>query len=80
MITIITVEKAETVAQREMLDKEAVLLNNRRYYVTRRIQDVCFSLFTLLILFLPMLMIALVIWLDDPKGSTIFTQIRVGQN
>lgn len=80
MITIITVEKAETVAQREMLDKEAVLLNNRRYYVTRRIQDVCFSLFTLLILFLPMLMIALVIWLDDPKGSPIFTQIRVGQN
>lgn len=80
MITIITVEKAETVAQREMLDKEAVLLNNRRCYAIHRMQDVCFSLFTLLILFLPMLMIALVIWLDDPKGSPIFTQIRVGQN
>ena len=80
MITIITVDKAETVTRREMLDKETVLLNNRRHYAIRRIQDVCFSLFTLLILFLPMLIVALVIWLDDPKGSPIFTQIRIGQN
>lgn len=80
MITIITVEKAETVIQRETLDIEAVLSNNRRYYAFRRVQDVCFSLFTLMVLSLPMLIVALVIWLDDPNGSPIFTQVRVGQN
>lgn len=62
------------------IDREGLLKRQRRYQVERRVQDVVFSLFALIILAIPMLIIALVIWMDSPGASPIFSQDRVGRD
>ena len=46
----------------------------------RRAQDIILSLLALIVLCVPMLIVALVIWIDSPGASPIFTQKRVGRN
>ena len=46
----------------------------------RRTQDIILSLLALIILWPIMLIIAIVIYIDDPKGSPIFSQIRCGRS
>ena len=48
------------------------------YRVLKRVQDVFFSLLALIVLSPLMLIVALAIVIDDPKGSPIFTQVRSG--
>lgn len=49
------------------------------YRFVKRAFDVCFSLCVVLVLLVPCLIVALVIWVDDPHGSPIFFQERVGR-
>lgn len=62
------------------LDKSTVLHSKRLYWIVRRTQDIIFSLLALIVLSPLLLLIALVIFIDDPKGSPIFSQIRCGRD
>ncbi|MGN0803558.1 MAG: sugar transferase [Candidatus Faecivicinus sp.] len=66
--------------QREMLDREAVLHAREAYWRVRRAQDIVLSLLALIVLAIPMLLIALVIFIDSPGASPIFVQDRVGRD
>ena len=50
------------------------------YWVGRRAQDIFFSLLALIVLAIPMAVVALIIWIDSPGASPIFSQDRVGRN
>lgn len=63
-----------------VLNRKAELNGHRGYWVLRRAQDIVFSLLGLVVLSPLLLLIALVIYIDDPKGSPIFTQIRCGRD
>ena len=64
----------------EQLDRKEQLQSKRRYWVLRRAQDIVFSSIALVVLSPVMLLIALAVYIDDPKGSPIFSQIRCGRN
>lgn len=51
----------------------------RTYCRWKRIADILLSAAGLLVLFLPLCLIALLVYLDDP-GTVVFRQYRVGQN
>ena len=53
--------------------------NGRKYWFTRRTQDVVLSVGALLLLWPLMLVVALIIVLDSP-GNPIFTQTRIGRD
>lgn len=61
-------------------DRDEILRTKRFYWMGRRAQDIFFSLLALIILAVPMLIIALVIWIDSPGASPIFSQDRVGRD
>lgn len=61
-------------------DHEKMLEYDRKYWILRRGQDIFLSLIALLVLAIPMLIVALVIWIDSPGASPIFTQDRVGKD
>lgn len=63
-----------------LLEREAVLENGRKYWFVRRLQDVILSTLALLVLWPLMLVIALLIVIDSPGASPIFSQIRVGRD
>ena len=55
-------------------------LRKKYYWVGRRAQDIFFSLLALIVLAIPMAVVALIIWIDSPGASPIFSQDRVGRN
>ncbi len=63
-----------------VLDREALIRGKRGYWALRRSQDIFFSLIALLILWPIMLIVALVVWIDDPHGGPFFAQIRCGRD
>lgn len=60
------------------LDKEKIKNLNKPYQFYKRFQDIVISLVTLIILLPFNLILALIIFIDDPHGSPIFVQDRVG--
>ncbi len=62
------------------LNRKEILKDKRWYWVGRRAQDIFFSLLALVVLWPFMLIVALVIWIDSPGASPIFSQERVGRN
>lgn len=62
------------------IDRKKLLKQDRSYWYLRRVQDVFFSLLALIVLCIPMLIVALIIWIDSPGASPFFTQKRVGRN
>ena len=61
-------------------DRKEILRTKRLYWMVRRAQDVFFSLLALIVLAVPMAIVALVIWIDSPGASPIFSQDRVGRD
>ena len=62
------------------LDREEISKSRSFYCVMRRGQDIFFSLLALIILAIPMAIVALIIWIDSPGASPIFSQDRVGRD
>lgn len=62
------------------LDKKIMVSNRSGYWALRRAQDIFFSLLAIIVLSPVLLIVALIIYIDDPKGSPIFTQKRVGRD
>lgn len=73
---------ASAVPQRKTywFDRDEILRTKRFYWMVRRAQDIFFSLLALIVLAVPMLIVALVIWIDSPGASPIFCQDRVGRD
>ena len=67
-------------SQRLVLTREEALANKRAYWVFRRAQDIFFSALAIVVLLIPMAIIALIIVIDSPGASPIFTQTRVGRD
>lgn len=63
-----------------VLDRKEELRNKKNYWILRRGQDIFFSAAALAVLWPLMAVIAIVIYIDDPKGSPIFTQTRCGRD
>ena len=61
-------------------DRDALLREKKGYWMVRRAQDIFFSLLALIVLAIPMAIVALVIWIDSPGASPIFSQDRVGRD
>lgn len=64
----------------EMVDRKEVLHTRRAYWFWRRAQDILLSAVALIVLSPVFLILALVIYLDDPHGSPFFVQERIGRN
>lgn len=62
------------------VDRQKLLQQDRGYWFVRRAQDIVLSLLALIVLAIPMAIVALVIWIDSPGASPIFTQKRVGRD
>lgn len=73
-------EQLEMVTGTTWIDREATLDKDRKYWMLRRAQDIVLSLMALIVLGIPMLIVALVIWIDSPGASPIFAQTRVGRD
>lgn len=63
-----------------ILDRGEQLRTKKGYWILRRGQDILFSLIALLLLWPVMAVVALVVYLDDPHGSPIFSQTRCGRD
>ena len=71
----------KTTAERTpMLDRETVLDNNKKYWFLRRTQDIVLAVLALLSLWPIMLIVALIIVIESPGASPIFSQTRVGRD
>lgn len=62
------------------IDRKKMLKKDCSYWYVRRTQDVILALLALIVLCIPMLIVALVIWIDSPGASPFFVQKRVGRN
>ena len=63
-----------------ILNQEEELSKHRRYWALRRTQDILISFLALIILAPFLLVIAIIIYIDDPHCSPIYSQIRCGRN
>lgn len=63
-----------------LLNREEVLQHDRHYWKLRRVQDVVLSLVALAVLWPLMLIVALIIVIDSPGASPIFSQTRIGRD
>lgn len=78
-MTEATVQQPATTTREQIwLNREQVRKEKPVYRALKRVQDVFFSLLALIVLSPLMLIVALAIVIDDPKGSPIFTQVRSG--
>ena len=60
------------------LNREQVRKEKTVYRALKRAQDIFFSLLALIVFSPLLLIVAIAIVIDDPKGSPIFTQVRSG--
>lgn len=64
----------------QTINRKRVLKKGHRYWIGRRAQDIFFSALALFVLWPLLALVALIIYLDDPHGSPIFTQTRIGRD
>ena len=80
METTVEERKAYEPCKLVLLDRKEQLHSKRGYWALRRSQDIFFSAAALLVLWPLMLLVALIVYLDDPHGSPIFAQERCGRD
>jgi lipopolysaccharide/colanic/teichoic acid biosynthesis glycosyltransferase len=73
-------EAVEVKSDIPLLDRKEELHSHKGYWFLRRSQDILFSGLALIVLLPFMLVVALIVFLDDPHGSPIFSQVRCGRN
>lgn len=66
--------------KKKILNRDEVLLNNKRYWVGRRTQDIILAVLGLLLLWPVMLIVSVVIVIDSPGAGPIFSQTRIGRD
>lgn len=73
-------QKAPRVPEVIILDRETELHRKRGYWAVRRAQDIFFSALALIVLSPVFLILAVAIFIDDPTGSPIFSQLRCSRD
>lgn len=73
-------EEPARVSEHAKVNRQYVLHSRRAYWAIRRAQDVFFSAIAIVILSPVMLITMLAILIDDPHGSPIYVQDRVGRD
>lgn len=63
-----------------VLDRDAILCQDKKYWAVRRAQDIFLSCLGLMVLWPFMVLVALVILLESPGASPIFSQTRIGRD
>ena len=74
------VSTTETAVKVQTYVNRNEIKERKLYWLVRRTQDIFFSALALIVLAIPMLIVALVVWIDSPGASPIFVQDRVGRN
>ena len=68
----------------ELTEKRLVKITSsksfRSYWRKKRIFDIIVSLFILILAIIPILLVALAIFIDDPHGNPFYKQIRIGRH
>ena len=64
----------------EMILSEEISKNQKGYLTCKRIFDIIVSLCALIVLSPVLLLLCLIVFLDDPHGSPIFSQMRIGKD
>lgn len=72
-------EAAQQIREEDVADLKHVEMPGLGYRIVKRAIDVVIALIGLLVLFIPILVICVAIYIDDP-GKAIFRQYRVGRN
>lgn len=75
-----TADKTCIVERSPVINREAVLREDKKYWRLRRAQDVVLAILGLLILWPLMLLVSIIIILDSPGASPVFCQTRVGRD
>ena len=57
----------KTTKSKTWIDRDELLRKDRRYWYVRRTQDVILSLAALIVLFVPMLLVAFIIWIIESE-------------
>jgi len=52
----------------------------KSYWIKKRLFDIVVSSFLLILVIIPILLVAIAIFIDDPHGSPFFKQIRIGRH
>ncbi len=73
-------ENPEDNSKSQLITREEVESSKKAYRFVKRAEDVVLSLAALIVLCIPMLIVALIIWITSPGASPIFKQERVGKN
>lgn len=73
-------KKIQPIDKPLVIDRDEVLKKGRGYWVLRRAQDIVFSLLALIVLMPLFLVIAVVIVIDSPGASPLFSQRRIGRD
>jgi len=63
----------------KLQDLQYIDVSNRKYHVVKRFFDIIISALGLLVLFIPMLILMMCVYIDDP-GKVIFAQDRIGKD
>ena len=75
------VESVEVLHSRTpVINRDAVLRDDKKYWMLRRTQDIILSILALAVLWPFMLIVAIVIVIDSPGACPIFRQVRVGRD
>lgn len=74
-----SVPKSHQIPEESVRDLKYVDISNSLYIPVKRYLDIFFSAIGILIFLIPMLIISILIYFDDP-GRIIFSQYRVGRN
>lgn len=69
----------ELISEKSVEDLHKVDVSGGTYLVIKRLLDIVFSLLGLMVLLIPIIIVAAVVYLDDP-GEVIFSQNRVGRH
>ena len=77
---MIGTEETVGIQKKVTSDRKENLKSHRLYWIGRRTQDIFFSALALIVLSPVMLLTAIAIVMDDPGGSPIFVQDRVGRD
>ena len=67
------------IAESDVQDLRYVPLCAKGYWMVKRLLDIVFAIAGLAVLLIPMALLGVMIFLDDP-GPVIFTQYRIGRN
>ena len=77
---LVNISLAKKPERKAALDKEEIISSKKLYWVFRRIRDIVCSFLAIIVLSPVLLITAIAIVIDDPKGGPLFSQERVGRD